>query len=51
MKDDIQILLDRRQEIRIEINKLESEYGALGKVITEILRYKQSEKDKENGRM
>lgn len=50
MKDDIQILLDRREEIRKQINKLEAEYGALGNVITVLFKYKQKEKDKEDGR-
>ncbi len=50
MKPEIKILLDRREEIRKTINKLEAEYGALGTVLTELYKYKQKEKDKEDGR-
>lgn len=44
MKEDIKILLDRRKEIQDQINKLEKEYKAIGKVITELHRYKEKEK-------
>ena len=50
MKNNIQILLNRRNEIRNQINKLESEYQAIGEVIQELLEYKQNEKDKEDER-
>lgn len=47
MREDIKILLARREEIKNEINKLDKEYTALGNLITEILRYKQEEKNYE----
>ena len=47
MKDNIKILLDRREEIRNKINKLEKEYGAIGEVLTELFEYRQNEKDRE----
>lgn len=50
MKNNIQTLLNRRNEIRNQINKLENEYQALGEVIQELLEYKQNEKDKEDER-
>ncbi len=50
MKDNIQILLNRRNEIRDQINKLEHEYQAIGEVIQELFEYKQNEKDRKDER-
>ena len=44
-KDDIKVLLDRRKEILEEINKLDKEYTAIGKVIEELIRIEKREKD------
>lgn len=53
MKENIKTLLDRREEIKNQINKLEKEYSAIGEVLTELYNYKQKEykqeKEKENG--
>lgn len=43
-KDDIKVLLDRRQDIRNEINKLEKEYTAIGNVVEYILKRRKEEK-------
>lgn len=46
VKDDsIRILLDRREEIRNEINKLEAEYGALGDILTRVYNYEKEKKE------
>ena len=44
MKENINILLDRRAEIKEQINKLEKEYKAIGDLIQELYRYKEKEK-------
>ena len=44
-KKDIRVLLDRRKEILEEINKLDKEYTAIGKVIEELIRIEEREKD------
>lgn len=38
------VLLDRRAEIRAEINKLESEYQAIGDVLMKIYSYEHQKK-------
>ena len=45
MKDNIDILLKRRNKIREQINELEEEYGALGEVLRELMEYIQKEED------
>ena len=39
MKEDIQILLNRRKEIRAEINKLEAESKAIERLILKLHSY------------
>ena len=48
MKPEIKVLLDRREEIRKTINKLEAEYGAIGTILTQLYNYEQKEKDKDD---
>ena len=47
MKENIETLLKRREEIRIEINKLQKEYFALGEIITFVLKNKKKDKGEE----
>ena len=47
MKENIDILLNRREEIRNQINKLEKEYKAIGEVLTDLYKYKKAERDNE----
>lgn len=44
-KEDIEILLQRRKEIKQKINKLQNEYNAIGNIISEILKNKEIEDD------
>ena len=39
MKPEIKVLLDRREEIRKTINKLEAEYGAIGTILTKLYHF------------
>lgn len=43
MKEDIRALLDRREEITKEINKLQKEYEALGNAVKLMLDIKEKE--------
>lgn len=45
-KEDIQILLERRKELKEQLNKLNKEYTALGNILKEILRDKEIEDDR-----
>lgn len=47
MKEDIETLLERRKKLREQINEMEKEYGALGRVITKILKVTEEEKQEE----
>ena len=44
-KEDVEALCNRREEIRKEINKLQSEYTAIGNIISAILKNKEIEDD------
>lgn len=46
MREDIKTLLDRREEIKNQMNKLSKEYTAIGNIITELHRYKKEEKER-----
>ena len=49
VKDDsIRVLLDRREEIRNTINKLEKEYSALEDILIRVYNYEQKEKRSKN---
>ncbi len=45
MKPEIKVLLDRREEIRKTINKLEAEYGAIEKILLKLHQYEEKEKN------
>ena len=47
-KEDVKILLDRRKEIQEEVNKLQKEYGAIGRILETILKIE--ERDTDDGR-
>lgn len=44
MREDIKILLNRREEIKEQVNKLQAEYKAIGDLIIELHKYKEKEK-------
>ena len=47
MKDDIKILLERRKELKEEINKLQEEYTAIGNVLTKVMEVTEQEQKEE----
>ena len=47
MKEDIKILLDRREEIVKEINKLQQEHTAIGNLLTKLFDIELENKHKE----
>ena len=47
MKEDIKILLDRREEIVKEINKLQQEHTAIGNILTKVFDIEIENKHKE----
>ena len=47
MKENIKILLARREELLKEINKLEGEYKAIGDLLKELYMYREKEKEQE----
>lgn len=50
MKENIKILLNRREEIKEELNKLNAEYKAIGDLITELYKYREEEKKREKNK-
>lgn len=47
-KEEIKSLLDRRAEIIKEVNKMQEEYTALGKIITYYLNNEKDRKEQEH---
>lgn len=45
MKEDIQILLNRRKELKEQINKMQKEYSALGRTISKMIKVAEKEKE------
>ena len=44
-REDVNILLERRKELQEQINKLSKEYTAIGKLLEELIKYEEREKD------
>ena len=44
-KEDIKVLLDRRKELQEEINKLQKEYNAIGRILETIIKIEERETD------
>lgn len=47
MKDDINILLERRRELQLQINKLQEEHKALGNAISKLMEVTEQEMKEE----
>ncbi len=45
MKEDIQILLNRRKELKEQINKMQKEYSALGRITSKMIEVAKEEKE------
>jgi hypothetical protein len=45
MKEDIQILLNRRKELKEQINKMQKEYSALGRTVSKMIEVAKEEKE------
>lgn len=45
MEEDIQILLNRRKELKEQINKMQKEYSALGRTISKMIEVAKEEKE------
>jgi hypothetical protein len=44
-KEDVKVLLNRRKEIQEEVNKLQEEYSAIGRILEAIIRIEERETD------
>lgn len=44
-KEDVKVLLDRRKELQEEINKLQKEYSAIGRILETIIKIEERETD------
>lgn len=45
-KEDVDALLERRKELKEQINKLNKEYTAIGNLLHELRRYEEKENER-----